>query len=321
MNNKEKLFAGRGIYVAGVLAAALVLGACNVFEGLYEEGESEDPKVLLNDARAAIQDGRVDDAVAHLSVAHEKEPDNIEVRAELASAILVQNEVDVMLIKDLADDIRLALEGGASKSGGCPEDVPCNFDCSVAKSVTPFSYEEFDAYQRLEKVLDALKKVDALVQQPLTELGATPGTRFDTPEKRKELFNGLVAKIQVTSSSSNARRIAGTLLMAAGITKLATTLAEIEQAAQRNKIQLYSVESISGSKFIDYCGRDVDQFVVGTMCPATSIAYFTLDMLAARAENLSAGSSEAGVSRELVEAGNDLFDEITTEVQTQCGSK
>ena len=316
MISTNRFFTGRSIYLAGVVAAGLVLGACNVFEGLYEEGESEDPTVLLNDARSALQDGRVDDAVSHLTVALEKAPENVEVRAELASAILVQNNVDVMLIKDLADDIRLALEGGISKAGGCPDDLPCNFDCSIAKTITPFSYREFEAYQRLEKVLDALKKVDALVQKPLSELGAAPGTRFETPEKRKELFEALVAKIE----AKNPRRVAGTLLMAGGITKLATTLAEIEQAAQRNDIQLYSVESLSGSKFIDYCGRDVDEFVVGTMCPATSIAYFTLDMLAARAENLSAGSSEAGVSRELVDAGNDLFDEITTEVQTQCGS-
>ncbi|MEX1055608.1 MAG: tetratricopeptide repeat protein [Rhodothermales bacterium] len=296
------------------VSSVLLLGACNVFEGLYEEGTSEDTEVLLTDARSAIQDGRVDDAVEHLSKAHENEPDNVEVRAELASALLAQNNIDIMLIKDLADDIRLALEGGASKNAGCPEDTQCNFNCAIAKNVTPFSYKDSEAYQRLESVLAVLRQINALVQQPLTELGATPGIRFDTKEKRAELFAKLVSKIQDGNGSGNSKRIAGTLLLSAGITKLATTLAEIEQAAEERDVQLYQVESISGSTFIDYCGREVEAFVDAVMCPATSTALFTLDMLSARAEN----SGENALSNELLESGHELFDEFTLEVQNQC---
>ena len=307
--------ASRAYLIVFTVALAILVGACNVFEGLYDEGTSENTQVLLTDARAAIQDGRVDDAVDHLTKAHENEPDNVEVRAELASALLTQNDIDVMLIKDLADDIRLALEGGASKNAGCPEDVRCNFNCAVAKSVTPFSYKDSDAYQRLAAVLAVLRQIDALVQQPLSNLGATPGIRFDTKEKRAELFSMLVSSIEAKNPSANSQRIAGTLLLSAGITKLATTLTEIEQAAAERDVQLYHVESLSGSTFIDYCGREVEAFVDTIMCPATSTAFFTLDMLAARAEN----SSGNALSNELLDSGHELFDEFTTEVQSQCG--
>ena len=306
------------ILYTSILAFSLTIAACNVFDGLYEEGASSDPEVLLSDGRTAIQDGRIDDAVAHLTKAHDKQPANIEIRVELASALLAQHKIDVMLISDLADDIG-AESGASSKQGGCTDERSCHFDCFAAKSATPFSYRDSDAYLRLEETLDVLEQVDNLVGAPLEELGAVPGRRFDSEEARQDLFEALVAKIQQTHSTEDARAIAASLLLNAGITKLSTTLADLERSADEHDITLYHVERADGVEYVSYCGENVDMFVTGTMCLATSSANFTMDLLETRLENFSTGSAETtSMAAELVDAGHELFDGMSEEVDGRC---
>lgn len=304
------------------VALSLSVAACNVFDGLYEEGTSGNPKILLSDARIAIQDGRIDDAVVYLKKAHDKQPGNIEVRVELASALLTQNKIDIMLIKDLADEIEGEVESdGASKRLNCNDALSCNFDCNAAKSVTAFSYKDSDAYRQLAEAIEVLEQVDVLVSVPLEDLGAEPGHRFDTKEERKALYDALVAKIEATNPEENARSIAATLLLNAGITRLATTLTELEDSATELNVTLYHVERPDGSKYVDYCGDNVESFITGTMCLASSSALFTLDMLETRLENFTAdtGSETTSMTNELVDAGHELFDGLTSDLESECG--
>jgi hypothetical protein len=305
------------------LTFSLCLSACNVFDGIYEEGSSSEPAVLLADARHAIRDGRLDDAVEYLNKAHERQPGNIEIRVELASALLTLNAIDVMLIAELADEIEGDEIGGEREwisKAGCPDDLVCNFDCGSAKSATPFSYGDSDAYRRLEEALHVLEQVSALVGVTLDELGAVPGSRFLTRADRKELYDALVDRIAEEHPREKARRLATTLLLDAGIASLSTTLASIEQSASANEITLYHVEQADGGKIVDYCGPDVAQFITGTMCSATSSAHFTLDMLKTRLENFASNrSSESGsIATELIDAGHELFDGLTSGVQSSC---
>lgn len=304
------------------ITLSLSMAGCNVFDGLYEEGTSSSPEILLADARIAMVDGRVDDAVVHLSKAHEKQPNNIEVRVELASALLTQNKIDVMLIKDLAGEIESEGEtGGASKRLNCSDAFSCNFDCNAAKSVAPFSYKDSNAYRKLAAALDVLERVDVLVSVPLEELGATSGRRYDTKEERKELFEALVAKIAETNPQQNARRIAAMLLLDAGITRLSTTLTNLEESSTNLNVTLYHVERMDGSKYVDYCGDDIESFISGTMCLASSSALFTLDLLETRLENFTDSRSQAtSMASDLVDAGHELFDGLTSEIKSECGS-
>lgn len=299
------------------------LSACNVFEGIYEEGSSSEPAVLLADARNAISDGRHDDAVQYLNKAHEKQPGNIEIRVELASALLTLNKIDVMLIAEVADDIEGdEKEGDAewTSKAGCPDDLECNFDCGSAKSATPFSYGDSDAYRHLEEVLNVLEQVNALMRETLDELGSVAGSRFLTRADRKQLYDALVDRIAEEHPSDKARRLASTLLLDAGIASLATTLVSIEQSASANGINLYHVEQADGGKIVDYCGADVEQFITGTMCPATSSAHLTLDMLKTRVENFASNrtSDSGSIAMELIDAGHELFDGLTSSVQSSC---
>lgn len=305
---------------AGVVAISVSLAACNVFDGLYEEGGSSDVETLVADARAAIQDGRSSDAVAYLQKAHQMKPSNIEVRVELASALLSHHKIDVMLVSELANEVDSNADT-PSKGTGCPDDLACNFDCATMKKVQAFSYKDSKAYLRLEETLGVLEQVDELVSVPLEDLGAEPGNRFLTRTDREHLFDALVDRIAQNHPREKARRLAATLLLDVGITKLSTTLTTVEQSAQSLDVTLFHVERMDGSDAINYCGANVQEFVVGTMCAVNSAAYFTLDMLETRVQTFSAddGSDSSSIGAELVDAGHDLFDGITSELASECG--
>ena len=301
------------------LLLPLSLTACNVFEGLHEEGENYEPSAILEDARVASQEGRFDDAVDYLERAHDRQPENIEIRVELASALLTLNEIDVLLIAELADEIE-GDERQASKITGCPDDLQCSFDCGAARSARPFSYRDSDAYLRVENALHVLEQVNELVGVPLAEIGAVPEDRTYPEADRKQLFDTLVAKIAETHPHQKARRMAATLLLDASIASIATILAEIEQSAASSEITLYHVEGEDGAKTIEYCGKKVDEFIAGTMCPVITSAEFTLDMLKARVENFTSdGTSQRNsIATELIDAGHELFDGLKAGVGSSC---
>lgn len=58
------------------LAAAIGFWGCNLFSPFHSEGSSDDPETLLSDARAALQDGRPQDALNLLDRAKSKLPAN-----------------------------------------------------------------------------------------------------------------------------------------------------------------------------------------------------------------------------------------------------
>lgn len=298
---------------------SLSLAACNVFDGLYEEGGSGEPGELLEDARIATQDGRIDDAVDYLREAHEKEPQSIEVRVSLASALLTQNEIDVMLIAELAEEIG-STEDDAGKDVGCPDDLVCSFDCATVRNAQPFSYGDSDAYRRLMAASSALEQVSGLVSVPLEELGAEPGKRLSTPDDRKQLYDSLVERLSETHRRERARQLASSLLLDAGITRVASALATIEESSAAHGISLFLVEHTNGSKVVDYCGDDVEQFLTGTMCPATSSAHLAIDLLETRVENFTSNtdSNPSSIAGDLVEIGHELFDGLSTEEESTC---
>lgn len=301
------------------VSISLSLAACNVFDGLYEEGGSGEPRELLEDARIATQDGRIDDAVEYLREAHEKQPESIEVRVSLASALLTQNEIDVMLIAELAEEIGSAEDDDASDVG-CPDDLVCSFDCATVRSAKPFSYGDSDAYRRLMAASSALEQVSGLMSVPLEDLGAKPGNRLSTSDDRKQLYDSLVETLSEMHRQERARQLASTLLLDAGITRLASALATIEESSAANGISLFLVERTNGSKVVNYCGADVEQFLTNTMCPVTSSALFAVDLLETRAENFTSNtdSNPSSIAGDLVEIGHELFDGLSTEEESTC---
>lgn len=114
------------------LLLAVCLASCNVFEGFYEEGTSDDPEVLLDDAQAALRNGEPERAVAYLEKALRNAPENTEVQAALAVALLRANDVNIVTLSSLASELNLELAAaaagpaGATRTAAAPE--VCSFE-------------------------------------------------------------------------------------------------------------------------------------------------------------------------------------------------
>lgn len=303
-----------------IFGSCILLAACNVFDGLYDEGSSSEVNVLIADAGAAIQNGRTGDAVAYLRKAHQVDPADIEVRVELASALLLHHKIDVLLVAELAHDTGPDTDS-ASKGVSCPDDVSCSFDCAAMKSVTSFSYKDSKAYLRLEQTLSVLEEIDELVTVPLEDLGAHQGKRFRTQVERRLLFDALVDRISKDHPRDKARRLATTLLLDVGITKLSTTLTTVQQSASAHEVTLFHVHRLDGSHAIDYCGVNVEEFIGGTMCTVKTAAHYTLDMLETRLENFTVdgATDQSSIGADLIEASHELFDGMISGVSGKCG--
>ena len=109
---------------------ATVATGCNVYEGLYEEGDSENAEALLEDARIALQQDRPEEAIKHLRKALVYVPDDEpllrkQIQIKLASAVLEVQEINVLSLKRIADNLNGeatshdALAFGKSQSQAC----------------------------------------------------------------------------------------------------------------------------------------------------------------------------------------------------------
>ncbi len=120
---------GTTVCVTLALLATVATG-CNIYEGLYEEGDSENAEVLLEDARIALQQDRPEEAIVHLRKALVYVPDDEpllrkQIQIKLASAVLEVQEINVLSLKRIAENLNGeatshdALAFGKSQSQAC----------------------------------------------------------------------------------------------------------------------------------------------------------------------------------------------------------
>lgn len=150
-----------------MLAFGLVfLAGCNVFEGLYDEGGSDDPDVLIADADAALQRGESDKAVQYLEKAFEARPEDPVIRTKLSTALLQQADIDVITMVNLAQDVTgtqngsktgLAFSGSALKSGS---QLACNFTSAAVEQI---DLTQNPSYQEVAQHVATLIRVKALL--------------------------------------------------------------------------------------------------------------------------------------------------------------
>lgn len=147
------------------LALCILMAAgCNAFGFMYEDGASDDPDVILGDARIAMQDGNPEKAVELLEKALEKAPDNQEIKIELASALFQANEIDLLMMKDLADFIADAEPNIISKISISQNSNTCNFTGS-SSSARPLQFEAEEAYIDLLNNTETLSRTLELLAQ------------------------------------------------------------------------------------------------------------------------------------------------------------
>ena len=159
--------------LGAALVAGLLLTGCsdNLFSGLDSEGTSDDPQVLLADARAALANGDTTRALDYLERAHEIDPDHAEVRVALVGTKFEKHDVDLLTIREIGSYIANGSKAATAKAGGT---YVCSFEGG------PSTYDAFDfaaapAFQRLVNLNNLFTEAETL-------LGDLDATQADLPD-------------------------------------------------------------------------------------------------------------------------------------------
>lgn len=264
----------------------LIVSGCNAFEFMYG-GESDEPDVLLDDARIALQSGDADKAINLLEKALEKDPANPEIKIELSSALFQANDIDLLVMKELAAFISetpatpIAFQPGTSALAKSNR-LACNFQGDVSLT-TELDFTQDTAYQLLAQNTDILERAAELLRDILDD-----GS-----------LDSLPANIM-----SNAH------LMRA-ISSMATAVVEIHTYAQLAQVSLHFLPGTG----IGYCAVDNEtlmQFETFVMCEALP------DIDQAADDLVSRQSLFSDIDSELVSAITSAREEITAEISASC---
>jgi tetratricopeptide (TPR) repeat protein len=192
------------------------LAGCNVLEGFYEEGTSDDPEVLLQDAQLALRNGNYDKAIQYLELALEQNPENRAllntIRTTLAQALLSANDISVVTLQRLASDLTDQLDGlsistaaqQAAKATLQQADA-CSFGDTndradrVVELDTPTFRRIRDKADVLDRVIALLSDVFQLTESSVSGIAARievlRGQGFTDPQLQSQLFTLSVAYV------------------------------------------------------------------------------------------------------------------------------
>lgn len=111
-----------------LLVCTLFAAGCNVYEGFYEEGTSDNPEVLYDDGRLALQQQRPTEAIQHLRKALERAQDQPVLRrrieVKLATAVLLEQKIDALSFTRMA---RTLTGDAGSVIASKTQSQTCNF--------------------------------------------------------------------------------------------------------------------------------------------------------------------------------------------------
>lgn len=109
---REKSMHSRRFLVLG--AALLMLGGCNIWSGLHQDGKESNASVLVADGKAAMARGDYNNALNYFALAMQNDPASSEARVGYAQADLRVRKFD------LAEFIKTLAEASDSSSGSAP---------------------------------------------------------------------------------------------------------------------------------------------------------------------------------------------------------
>ena len=176
------------------LAAGLLLAGCsdNLFSGFQDEGTSDDPKVLLADAQAALAQGDTTRALDYLERAHDLDPDDGEVRVMLVSTKFEMNDVDLLTIREIGEYIA---GGGTTAFAKTDPNYICSFDGNPS-NYEPFDFAAAPAFQRLTGLRTLFDEAETL----LSDLGTNQTALSENIRARMLLIRAFTRAFQTVSA-------------------------------------------------------------------------------------------------------------------------
>lgn len=186
------------LLLAAFSVGVLLLAGCNVFEGLYEEGASNDPEVLMADADLAMQRGEPHKAVAYLERALEYDPENPTIRTKLSTAILQANDIDVLSMISLAEEISGRGESGSATfvldkhdALGATDAESCNFD--AARKMSEIVLSNNGAFHSIKRHIAHLRRVHELLRTVVSD--SSKLDRLTHQLKQTALLNSAISEV------------------------------------------------------------------------------------------------------------------------------
>jgi tetratricopeptide (TPR) repeat protein len=276
----------RQIHLLLMVVSMLFMSAgCNVFEPFYSEGASDNPDVLLDDARYALMNGDPDKAVSILEKAYAIDSTNTEVRVELASALFQANGIDLLMMKDLAEFITESSGSAGAFAGKNPDKnfgnpLACSF-VGTSSDYQALQFETEPAYLTIIEHSAVIDRVAALIEG-IADTG--------------------------DDLSANAR---ANQQMTRAIANLAAAIKLITGAAEQAGGGIYTIGNGVG-----YCAPDevaLQALEATIICEAVPYLDRAVEALAARQAILDSDDAE------FFELVQDVRDDIAASITATCG--
>ena len=162
-----RMFSGA---LAALLMAALLVAGCNVYEGLYEEGASDDPEVLLEDARIALQRNEPATAAGHLrkALAQTAEGSVLQKRVQikLASAVLQTEQIDALSLSQMARTFSGEGTGSTAKHQGPVCNFPATHERALFDPTADIDFERLGSTESREARTEAAALITRVFSHP-----------------------------------------------------------------------------------------------------------------------------------------------------------
>lgn len=305
-----------------VLLLAGLFTGCNVFEGFYEPGTSDDPAVLVEDADIALQQGEPQKAVAFLQKAVENDPDNVRARAKLTVAHLRAQNVDVLTLQNLIDDFRTT--NAAGKTSGALQ--VCRYTPAPGLTTTPIDYRISSEYTRLLGVVSALQAAQANGIQLLDAITQSFGenlspTQFGTAAARAQLFNSIANNIRTQNGVAEAvaRQETAAFLIAFGLSEFTLSILDLDGDVTANQIQWVRLKRNGQDAGFSICAptqANIDAMAAAVACEVPQLRSGGI-ALRTRAENLGSrnigGSNDQALALEVADEADAFIADFEAE--------
>lgn len=242
-----------------LLAGSLLFAGCNVFEGI-DKADTSDPEVLLEDGERALQDDAPEEAVTHLRKALEHAPEEGLLRSrieiKLATALLAERDIDVLMLRRIAHNFNREDASMASKW------LPANKTSATLGCKFPGAHdrEEFDPvqgidYERLnsDPSQDAIDETQALLNRVFSLEETTARIPFpcDTQEDLNQQI-ALLRQLGLTNTEITEALVNYAVVLSTRLTLELVTINDGEQA------RFFYVDPPNGAEYVSVCMNNVE---------------------------------------------------------------
>lgn len=286
----------------------LSLTGCNVFEGFYEAGTSNDPAVLMSDASQAMQQGEPEKAVAILEKAVEKtQPKTIarsEVQINLATAKMAAANVSVIQLQRVIEDLNDLVDNGGAGSGkgfGFAAEV-CSYS-PFDQRLEQLHLDEIDGYTEISGKQEVLDEVQRLVNEALNFTGSAE-SQFDIQTRIDSLQQAGLSQSHISEA-----------LLNSALAYVGDAYGNIVDAGGE-QINWYRVQANAGDYYVGYCAPSqqvVDEVKDETACSMSDIQ-FSVNLLRSRAAFFDAGS----LAHEIADKAQEGYEKLEEELDGTC---